>query len=309
MVQFLGNDRGIWRLFGTGGGGGGTPGGASTTVQYNNAGAFAGDSQFVFDDVNKNLNVGNVISGKFFYSYNSGFSGNRNLAIGPNIGASTGGIGLVADWRIGWSNAAAGAGDAQAGVWDTGLARNAAGVVEVNSGTAGTLRDLTVRNLTLSGTLTYGGVTLTNAVTGIGKMVLDTNATLANPIFTTPALGTPASGNLANCTGVSVAVGSITGMGSGVGTFLATPSSANLKAAITDETGTGGAVVFATGPTLTGVVLAAGSTSVAPLNLTAGTNLTTPADGAVEFDGQALFFSPDASDRRILPSVAYLRQH
>lgn len=37
---------------------------------------------------------------------------------------------------------------------------------------------------------------------------------------------------------------------SGVATFLATPSSANLKAAITDETGSGGALVFATAPTI-----------------------------------------------------------
>lgn len=37
-------------------------------------------------------------------------------------------------------------------------------------------------------------------------------------------------------------------LGTGVATFLATPSSANLAAAITDETGTG-ALVFATAPT------------------------------------------------------------
>jgi hypothetical protein len=42
--------------------------------------------------------------------------------------------------------------------------------------------------------------------------------------------------------------------GSGVGTFLATPSSANLAAAVTDETGSG-ALVFATSPTFTTPVL------------------------------------------------------
>lgn len=40
---------------------------------------------------------------------------------------------------------------------------------------------------------------------------------------------------------------------SGIATWLATPSSANLKSAITDETGSGGALVFATAPTLTAV--------------------------------------------------------
>ena len=51
---------------------------------------------------------------------------------------------------------------------------------------------------TLSAALTYGGVTLTNAVTGTGKMVLDTSPTLV-----TPALGTPASGTVTNLTGTA----------------------------------------------------------------------------------------------------------
>jgi hypothetical protein len=48
---------------------------------------------------------------------------------------------------------------------------------------------------------------------------------------------------------IPAAVGDITGLGTGVATFLATPSSANLISAVTDETGTG-ALVFATSPTL-----------------------------------------------------------
>jgi hypothetical protein len=39
-------------------------------------------------------------------------------------------------------------------------------------------------NLLISGALTYGGVTLTNAVTGTGKMVLDTSPTVNNPTVT-----------------------------------------------------------------------------------------------------------------------------
>jgi hypothetical protein len=46
----------------------------------------------------------------------------------------------------------------------------------------------------------------------------------------------------------------ITSFGTGVATFLGTPSSANLAAAVTDETGTG-LLVFATSPTLTTPVL------------------------------------------------------
>ncbi len=51
--------------------------------------------------------------------------------------------------------------------------------------------------LVLNSTLKYGGVTLTAAVTGTGKMVLDTGPTLSAPV-----LGTPASGVLTNCTGL-----------------------------------------------------------------------------------------------------------
>lgn len=46
----------------------------------------------------------------------------------------------------------------------------------------------------------------------------------------------------------------ITSFGTGIATFLGTPSSANLAAAVTDETGTG-ALVFATSPTLVTPVL------------------------------------------------------
>ena len=76
-----------------------------------------------------------------------------------------------------------------------------------------------------------------------------TNALLfTNSTLVTPALGTPSSGTLTNCTGLPVATG-VSGLGTSVATFLATPSSANLQTALTDETGTGSAV-FATSPTL-----------------------------------------------------------
>jgi len=63
------------------------------------------------------------------------------------------------------------------------------------------------------------------------------------------ALGTPVSATLTNATGLPISTG-VSGLGSGVATFLATPSSANLSAMVTDETGSG-SLVFATSPTLT----------------------------------------------------------
>ena len=95
------------------------------------------------------------------------------------------------------------------------------------------------------------------------RTVLLTNATL-----TTPILGTPQSGTLTNCTGLPVSTG-VSGLGTGVATFLATPSSANLRSAVTDETGTG-ALVFANTPTLVTPVLGvATATSVNKMAITA----------------------------------------
>lgn len=80
------------------------------------------------------------------------------------------------------------------------------------------------------------------------QTAVGTKADLTSPTLVTPVLGTPTSGTLTNCTGLPVSTG-VSGLGTGVATFLATPSSANLATAVTDETGSG-ALVFATSPTL-----------------------------------------------------------
>ena len=143
------------------------------------------------------------------------------------------------------------------------------------------------------------GVTLT-ANTGTGSNVLATSPTLVTPTLgvasattinkvtlTAPATGstitvadgkTLTASNTLTFTGTdtaSVAFGAggtvlYTGnLGTNVATFLATPSSANFAAALTDETGTG-VNVFGTSPTIT-TSLVAGSSSFDLLNTTATT--------------------------------------
>jgi hypothetical protein len=88
-------------------------------------------------------------------------------------------------------------------------------------------------------------------------------------------LGTPASATLTNATGLPISTG-VSGLGSGVATFLATPSSANLATAITDETGTG-SLVFATSPTLVTPVL--GTPSSGTLTSCTGLPVSTGVSG------------------------------
>lgn len=75
---------------------------------------------------------------------------------------------------------------------------------------------------------------------------------------------------------VTPALTSITGFGTGVATFLATPTSANAAAALTDETGTG-SVVFSDNPSLTNLALPSNTTATTQSALTSGTTVSTTA--------------------------------
>jgi hypothetical protein len=95
---------------------------------------------------------------------------------------------------------------------------------------------------------------------GAGTFTAGTGLTLTGSVF---SLTSP----------VAVANGGtgLTSLGSGVATFLGTPSSANLAAAVSDETGSG-SLVFATSPTLVTPALGTPSALV-------GTNITGTASG------------------------------
>lgn len=168
-------------------------------------------------------------------------------------------------------------------------------------------------DLSVSGTTNLSGLTASTALalnasknvvsvanTGTGDNVLATSPTLV-----TPALGTPSSATLTNATGLPVSTG-ISGLGSGVATFLATPSSANLASAVTDETGTG-ALVFANSPTLVTPALGTPASGVvtnltgtASININGTVGATTRNTG----DFTTLTASTNMSSTRINPRTS-----
>ncbi len=102
--------------------------------------------------------------------------------------------------------------------------------------TAKTLTNTTFDTAGAGNTLSINGLAAT-ANTGTGAVVRASGPTVT----------------LTNATGLPIATG-VANLGTGIATFLTTPSSANLLAALTDKTGTG-ANVFATSPTLVTPIL------------------------------------------------------
>lgn len=128
-----------------------------------------------------------------------------------------------------------------------------------------------------------GGGTGVTSSTGTGSVVLSTSPTLV-----TPALGTPSALVGTNITGTATAftasnvttnanlTGAVTSVGNA--TSLGSFTSAQLLAALTDETGTG-ANVFATSPTLVTPIL--GTPTSATLTNATGLPLTTGVTGTL----------------------------
>lgn len=138
---------------------------------------------------------------------------------------------------------------------------------------------------TLGSTLTYGGVTLTNAVSGTGKMVLDTN-----PILITPNLGTPSAAILTNATGTAAgltagnatAATTATNLAGGLGGSVPYQSAAGTTAMLAN--GTAGQVLQSNGTTVAPSWVTSKSTQIQPISASVATSALTISASALVLD-------------------------
>jgi hypothetical protein len=185
-------------------------------------------------------------------------SGSIFTTVSGDITIAAGGVATIGAGAVALSTDISGLGTGVATALGTNV--GTAGSVVLNGGALGTPSAGTLTNAT--------GLPIGSGVSGLGTGVA--TALAINPgsagavVLFNGAGGTPSSLTLTNATGLPLS--SVTGLGSGVATFLGTPTSANLASAITDETGTG-TLVFSASPTFTGTVNAAAVTTSGTLTV------------------------------------------
>jgi hypothetical protein len=198
------------------GGGGGTPGGSNTQCQFNNSGAFGGDSGCIYASGTQTLSTKSVApsfgDGTNFqvkwitspdtvaafrntadnayiqvYAF-AFFAGNSRYSYGQNgvFSSVANSANLTAsDWRSAMQALEFGSGagmswattsNQDSGTYDTGISRNAAGVVEVNNATAGAFRDVLVRQIITSPVAVGSLQTCNSGNKGARAFVTDSNA-------------------------------------------------------------------------------------------------------------------------------------
>jgi hypothetical protein len=152
----------------------------------------------------------------------------------------------------------------------TTLTSTNATLTNINSSGISTLTNLGTQQINVSGLSTFAGITTVTGETLFTKQLSVSGVSTFAGITT--VTGQTLFVKQINSAGVitattfngNLALGNITGLAANVSTFLATPSSANLASAVTDETGSG-SLVFATSPTLVSPIL--GNASATQINV------------------------------------------
>lgn len=96
----------------------------------------------------------------------------------------------------------------------------------------------------------------------------------------------------------------VAGNASGTGVLTVTSPNTNSNFTLTLPTQTG---TLVSGTATANAVIPAGTTAVAPVLLTSGTNLTSATAGAVEYDGKVIYGTPLGTQRGIVPTQQYYR--
>lgn len=233
--------------FSAAGGGGGAPGGSNTQLQYNNASSLGGISGATSNGTNITVTSGNLIATRPKITTSIDDSNGNEVIKTP---ATTSAVNEVTITNSATGNPVSIA--ATGGDTDIDLTLSAKGAGKVNLGDpSATTSYLDLLASAAPSTPSPGTGTVYVDATSKNLAVKDDAGVVKHGVQTKAAVSNSFATAISDDGTVTVAqpsVSNLSGFGTGVATFLGTPSSANLASTLTDETGTG-AAMFATSPT------------------------------------------------------------
>jgi len=150
-----------------------------------------------------------------------------------------------------------------------------------------------------------GNFTGSDGFTGYSNDVYLTLTNTSSNVSTGSNITFQSEPNGSSTQGVAVVEGLLTATGGSSWTGALTFGTANYTTGLTEKmriTSTGSVGIGTTSPTAL-LNLAAGTATLAPLQLTSGTNLTTPLSGAIEYDGTNLYYTDSTATRRTIAST------
>jgi hypothetical protein len=223
-----------------------------------------------------------------FAAAGTGTSVGLNIGSGKTLNATNGTILLPAvtvpaqttDGSIAWDS------DNELLTVGTGSTRKT--LVDID--TVQTLSNKTLSSPIISTISNTGTLTLpTSTDTLVGRATTDTllNKTLTSPTISGPTI----SGTLSGAVATFSSTLGVTGAAN-LSSTLAVSGATTLSSTL----GVTGTTTFSGA-----AILAAGTTSLAPLRFTSGTNLTTPTAGVFEYDGAVFYGTPTANNRGLAP--------